>query len=178
VFNVLLQVLDDGRLTDGQGHTIDFRNTLIVMTSNLGAEFLMAQPEGQDSDAVREQVMAVVRASFRPEFINRVDEIILFHRLKKEQMGRIVDIQMQRLHKLLADRKIAIELDASAREWLAEKGWDPAYGARPLKRAIQKAVQDPLAEMILAGEVRDGDCVTISGGKQGLSFNGRLAAVA
>jgi ATP-dependent Clp protease ATP-binding subunit ClpB len=178
VFNVLLQVLDDGRLTDGQGHTIDFRNTLIVMTSNLGAEFLMAQPEGQDSDAVREQVMAVVRASFRPEFINRVDEIILFHRLKKEQMGRIVDIQMQRLHKLLADRKIAIELDASAREWLAEKGWDPAYGARPLKRAIQKAVQDPLAEMILAGEVRDGDRVTISGGKQGLSFNGRLAAVA
>jgi ATP-dependent Clp protease ATP-binding subunit ClpB len=178
VFNVLLQVLDDGRLTDGQGHTIDFRNTLIVMTSNLGAEFLMAQPEGQDSEAVRDQVMAVVRASFRPEFLNRVDEIILFHRLKKEQMGRIVDIQMARLHKLLADRKIAVELDASARDWLAEKGWDPAYGARPLKRAIQKAVQDPLAEMIRAGEVRDGDRVEISGGKQGLTFNGKLAAAA
>jgi ATP-dependent Clp protease ATP-binding subunit ClpB len=178
VFNVLLQVLDDGRLTDGQGHTVDFRNTLIVMTSNLGAEFLMAQPEGQDSDAVKDQVMAVVRASFRPEFLNRVDEIILFHRLKKDQMGRIVDIQMRRLRKLLEERKIEIDLDASAREWLSEKGWDPAYGARPLKRAIQKAVQDPLAEMILAGEVRDGDRVSISAGRDGLTFNGKLAAAA
>ena len=151
VFNVLLQVLDDGRLTDGQGHTVDFRNTLIVMTSNLGAEFLVNQPEGQDTDAVRDQVMAVVRASFRPEFLNRVDEIILFHRLKKSEMGKIVDIQMTRLGKLLEDRKIRIVLEPSARDWLAEKGWDPAYGARPLKRVIQKSVQDPLAELILAG---------------------------
>jgi ATP-dependent Clp protease ATP-binding subunit ClpB len=178
VFNVLLQVLDDGRLTDGQGHTVDFRNTLIVMTSNLGAEFLVNQPEGQDTDAVRDQVMAVVRASFRPEFLNRVDEIILFHRLKKEEMGRIVDIQMRRLGKLLEDRKITVTLAPSAREWLADKGWDPAYGARPLKRVIQKSVQDPLAEMILAGTVKDGEAVEISAGKQGLTFNGHVVAQA
>jgi ATP-dependent Clp protease ATP-binding subunit ClpB len=178
VFNVLLQVLDDGRLTDGQGHTVDFRNTLIVMTSNLGSEFLANQPEGQDTDAVRDQVMAVVRASFRPEFINRIDEIILFHRLKRGEMTKIVDIQMARLSKLLADRKIEIVLEPSAREWLAEKGWDPTYGARPLKRVIQKSVQDPLAELILSGHVKDEDKVVISGGKQGLSFNGKLAAAA
>ena len=178
VFNVLLQVLDDGRLTDGQGHTVDFRNTLIVMTSNLGSEFLTNQPEGQDTDAVRDQVMAVVRASFRPEFLNRVDEIILFHRLQRKEMTKIVDIQMVRLAKLLEERKITIALDPSAREWLADKGWDPAYGARPLKRVIQKAVQDPLAEMILSGAVKDGDRVTISAGKQGLTFNGKLAAAA
>ncbi len=157
VFNVLLQVLDDGRLTDGQGHTVDFRNTLIIMTSNLGADFLVNQPEGEDTDKVRDQVMAVVRSAFRPEFLNRVDEIILFHRLKKEEMGRIVDIQMGRLAKLLEDRKITVTLEPSAREWLADKGWDPAYGARPLKRVIQKSVQDPLAEMILAGTVKDGE---------------------
>jgi ATP-dependent Clp protease ATP-binding subunit ClpB len=178
VFNVLLQVLDDGRLTDGQGHTVDFRNTLIVMTSNLGSQFLVDQPEGEDTDAVREPVMAVVRASFRPEFLNRVDEIILFHRLKRNEMTKIVDIQLRRLGKLVEDRKITIALDSSAREWLAEKGWDPAYGARPLKRVIQKAVQDPLAEMILAGTVKDGDKVVISAGKQGLTFNGKLAAAA
>ncbi len=178
VFNVLLQVLDDGRLTDGQGHTVDFRNTLIVMTSNLGADFLVNQPDGEDTDAVRDQVMAVVRAAFRPEFLNRVDEIILFHRLKKSEMTRIVDIQMMRLQKLLEDRKITIALDASAREWLADKGWDPAYGARPLKRAIQKAVQDPLAEMILAGAIKDGEKVAVSAGKQGLTFNGKLAQAA
>ena len=178
VFNVLLQVLDDGRLTDGQGHTVDFRNTLIVMTSNLGAEFLVNQPEGQDTDAVRDPVMAVVRSAFRPEFLNRVDEIILFHRLKKSEMTRIVDIQMVRLQKLLDDRKITVALDAGAREWLAEKGWDPAYGARPLKRVIQKSVQDPLAEMILAGTIKDGEKVTISAGKQGLTFNGKLAQAA
>ncbi|HEY5306563.1 MAG TPA: ATP-dependent chaperone ClpB [Pseudolabrys sp.] len=178
VFNVLLQVLDDGRLTDGQGHTVDFRNTLIVMTSNLGADFLVNQPEGEDTEAVRDQVMGVVRSAFRPEFLNRVDEIILFHRLKKSEMTRIVDIQMTRLQKLLEDRKITIALDAGAREWLAEKGWDPAYGARPLKRAIQKAVQDPLAEMILAGSIKDGEKVTISAGKQGLTFNGKLAQAA
>jgi ATP-dependent Clp protease ATP-binding subunit ClpB len=178
VFNVLLQVLDDGRLTDGQGHTVDFRNTLIVMTSNLGSDFLANQPEGQDTDAVRDQVMAVVRARFRPEFLNRVDEIILFHRLQRREMTKIVDIQMARLAKLLEDRKIAIVLEPSAREWLAEKGWDPAYGARPLKRAIQKSVQDPLAELMLSGNVKDGDKVVISAGKQGLSFNGKLAAAA
>jgi ATP-dependent Clp protease ATP-binding subunit ClpB len=178
VFNVLLQVLDDGRLTDGQGHTVDFRNTLIVMTSNLGADFLVNQPDGEDTDAVKDQVMAVVRASFRPEFLNRVDEIILFHRLKKSEMTRIVDIQMTRLQKLLDERKIVLTLESSAREWLADKGWDPAYGARPLKRVIQKAVQDPLAGMILAGTVKDGDKVTVSAGKQGLSINGKLAAAA
>jgi len=162
VFNVLLQVLDDGRLTDGQGRTVDFRNTLIIMTSNLGSEFLVNQPEGEDTSAVREQVMGMVRAHFRPEFLNRVDEIILFHRLQKSEMGRIVEIQFGRLQKLLEDRKITLTLDAAAREWLAAKGWDPAYGARPLKRVIQRYLQDPLAEMILAGDVVDGDRVVIS----------------
>ncbi|HWC92648.1 MAG TPA: AAA family ATPase, partial [Pseudolabrys sp.] len=178
VFNVLLQVLDDGRLTDGQGHTVDFRNTLIVMTSNLGADFLVNQPDGQDTDAVRDQVMAVVRSAFRPEFLNRVEEIILFHRLKKTEMGRIVDIQMGRLQKLLDERKIVVSLEPSARDWLAAKGWDPAYGARPLKRAIQKSVQDPLAEMILAGTIKDGEKVVVSGDKTGLTFNGKLAQAA
>ena len=178
VFNVLLQVLDDGRLTDGQGHTVDFRNTLIVMTSNLGSEYLVNQPDGQDTDAVRDQVMAVVRASFRPEFLNRVDEIILFHRLKRPEMTRIVDIQMRRLAKLLEDRKITVVLEPSAREWLAEKGWDPAYGARPLKRVIQKSVQDPLAEFILSGRIKDGERVVISAGAHGLVFNGEAAAQA
>ncbi len=178
VFNVLLQVLDDGRLTDGQGRTVDFRNTLIVMTSNLGAEYLVAQAEGEDTDKVRDLVMADVRAHFRPEFLNRVDEIILFHRLKREHMGRIVDIQIERLQKLLEDRKIAITLDARAREWLAEKGYDPAYGARPLKRVIQKYVQDPLAELILSGRIKDGEKVKISAGRDGLSFNGAAVAQA
>jgi ATP-dependent Clp protease ATP-binding subunit ClpB len=178
VFNVLLQVLDDGRLTDGQGRTVDFRNTLIIMTSNLGAEFLVAQPDGQDTDAVRDQVMSVVRSAFRPEFLNRVDEIILFHRLKKAEMGRIVDIQIARLQKLLDDRKLTLKLEPSARVWLAEKGWDPAYGARPLKRVIQKSVQDPLAEMILAGTIKDGETVTVSGDRLGLTFNGKVARAA
>jgi ATP-dependent Clp protease ATP-binding subunit ClpB len=178
VFNVLLQVLDDGRLTDGQGRTVDFRNTLIVMTSNLGAEYLVNQPEGQDTEAVRDQVMGEVRRAFRPEFLNRVDEIILFHRLKRENMGSIVDIQIKRLAKLLEDRKITIALDAKARDWLAEKGYDPAYGARPLKRAIQKAVQDPLAELILSGKVKDGEHVAISADKKGVTFNGEVAQAA
>ena len=164
VFNVLLQVLDDGRLTDGQGRTVDFRNTLIIMTSNLGAEFLVNLKETEDVDAVRDQVMAVVRSNFRPEFLNRVDEVILFHRLKREHMESIVDIQLERLKKLLEERKIAVELDESARKWLAEKGYDPVYGARPLKRVIQKQVQDPLAEKILHGDVRDGDVVKITAG--------------
>jgi ATP-dependent Clp protease ATP-binding subunit ClpB len=178
VFNVLLQVLDDGRLTDGQGRTVDFRNTLIVMTSNLGAEYLVAQADGEDSDKVRDQVMAEVRGHFRPEFLNRVDEIILFHRLRREHMGRIVDIQMEHLKKLLEDRKIAVTLEPKAREWLADKGYDPAYGARPLKRVIQKAVQDPLAEFILSGRIKDGEKVVISAGRDGLAFNGTVAAAA
>jgi ATP-dependent Clp protease ATP-binding subunit ClpB len=175
VFNVLLQVLDDGRLTDGQGRTVDFRNTLIIMTSNLGSEYLVNQPEGEDSNAVREQVMNMVRAHFRPEFLNRVDEIILFHRLKREQMGRIVDIQMGRLQKLLADRKIKLELDDKAKDWLGAKGYDPAYGARPLKRVIQKYVQDPLAEMVLSGKIHDGETVHITASNDGLMFNGEAA---
>ncbi len=177
VFNVLLQVLDDGRLTDGQGRTVDFRNTLIIMTSNLGSEYLVGQAEGEDTAAVRDQVMAIVRSSFRPEFLNRVDEIILFHRLQRTEMGRIVDIQMKRLMKLLEDRKITLTLDDKARDWLAAKGWDPAYGARPLKRAIQRAVQDPLAEMILAGRVHDGEAVKLSATDEGLTFNGKVAKI-
>ena len=173
VFNVLLQVLDDGRLTDGQGRTVDFRNTLIIMTSNIGAEFLVNQPEGEDTGAVRDQVMGMVRTHFRPEFLNRIDEIILFHRLQKSEMGKIVEIQFNRLRGLLEDRKIDLVLDAKGRDWLAEKGWDPAYGARPLKRVIQRSVQDPLAEMILAGDVRDGATVKISADKSGLTFNGK-----
>jgi ATP-dependent Clp protease ATP-binding subunit ClpB len=178
VFNVLLQVLDDGRLTDGQGRTVDFRNTLIVMTSNIGGEYLVAQAEGEDSEAVRTQVMADVRAHFRPEFLNRIDEIILFHRLKRDQMGHIVDIQLAHLQKLLEDRKIALTLDAKARDWLAEKGYDPAYGARPLKRVIQKFVQDPLSELILSGRIKDSEKVSISAGRQGLTFNGNPVAAA
>jgi ATP-dependent Clp protease ATP-binding subunit ClpB len=173
VFNVLLQVLDDGRLTDGQGRTVDFRNTVIILTSNLGAEYLAAQPEGEDSTAVRNQVMNAVRGHFRPEFLNRLDEIILFHRLTRAQMDRIVDIQIERLMRLLADRKIMIELDANAKAWLAAAGYDPVYGARPLKRAIQRYLQDPLANLILEGEISDGDTVIVSAGKHGLVINGR-----
>jgi ATP-dependent Clp protease ATP-binding subunit ClpB len=178
VFNVLLQVLDDGRLTDGQGRTVDFRNTLIIMTSNLGSEFLVNQPEGEDTSAVREEVMGTVRAHFRPEFLNRVDEIILFHRLQKTEMGRIVEIQFGRLQKLLEDRKISLVLDAAARDWLAAKGWDPAYGARPLKRVIQRNLQDPLAEMLLAGDIKDGDRVVISTEGNVLTFNGKAPQTA
>ena len=173
VFNVLLQVLDDGRLTDGQGRTVDFRNTLIIMTSNLGSEYLVALGEDQDVDVVREDVMGVVRASFRPEFLNRVDEIILFHRLRREDMGKIVRIQLKRLEKLLEDRKILLDLDEDALAWLAKQGYDPAYGARPLKRVIQKELQDPLAERILMGEVRDGSTVGITAGSDRLNFRTR-----
>src|SRR5271157_5931977 len=173
VFNVLLQVLDDGRLTDGQGRTVDFRNVLIVMTSNLGSEYLVNLPEDEDTKAVEKDVMAVVRAHFRPEFLNRIDEIILFHRLRREDMGEIVDIQMRRLNRLLEDRKITLALDAKARQWLAEKGYDPSYGARPLKRVIQKWVQDPLAQMLLAGEIRDGGHVKVSVSRGRLTINGK-----
>jgi len=170
VFNVLLQVLDDGRLTDGQGRTVDFRNTLIVMTSNIGAEFLVALGENEDVDKVRDQVMSLVRANFRPEFLNRVDEIILFHRLKRDQMGAIVDIQVGRLQKLLDERKMVIELSPEARNFLAEKGYDPAYGARPLKRVIQKELQDPLAGRLLSGEIKEGERVKIGLAKGELTF--------
>jgi ATP-dependent Clp protease ATP-binding subunit ClpB len=168
VFNVLLQVLDDGRLTDGQGRTVDFRNTIIVLTSNLGAQYIADMPEGRDVDSVREQVMGAVKAAFRPEFLNRLDEVILFHRLQKDQMGAIVDIQLKGLEKLLADRHITLTLDAGARDWLAARGYDPVYGARPLKRVIQKQVQDRLATMILDGSVKDGDAVSVSGTDLGL----------
>ncbi|MBY5761221.1 ATP-dependent chaperone ClpB [Rhizobium leguminosarum] len=173
VFNILLQVLDDGRLTDGQGRTVDFRNTMIIMTSNLGAEYLTQLRDGDDSDTVREQVMEVVRGHFRPEFLNRIDEIILFHRLKREEMGAIVDIQLKRLVALLSERKIIIDLDEEARHWLANKGYDPVYGARPLKRVIQKFVQDPLAEQILSGQVPDGSTVTVTSGSDRLQFRTR-----
>ncbi len=172
VFNVLLQVLDDGRLTDGQGRTVDFRNTLIVMTSNLGSDILAAQPEGALTEAVRGAVMEVVRGHFRPEFLNRLDEILLFHRLTREHMAGIVEIQLARLAKLLAERKITLELDERARNWLAEAGYDPVYGARPLKRVIQRNLQNPLATLILEGKVRDGETVRVSVKGKGLAING------
>ncbi|MBX9993119.1 ATP-dependent chaperone ClpB [Phreatobacter oligotrophus] len=178
VFNVLLQVLDDGRLTDGQGRTVDFRNVLIIMTSNLGSELLVMQNENEEVDAVREGVMSIVRGHFRPEFLNRVDEIILFGRLKREQMTSIVEIQLKRLQKLLDERKIVLDLDPGAKAWLADKGYDPAYGARPLKRVIQKAVQDPLAERILAGTIGDGDLVRVSAGTDRLIFEAGPQAMA
>ena len=170
VFNVLLQVLDDGRLTDGQGRTVDFRNTVIILTSNLGTEFLGL--EGDQTQA-RAQVMQAVRGHFRPEFLNRLDEIILFHRLTRANMDKIVDIQITRLDKLLADRKIAVELDDKARHWLGNAGYDPVYGARPLKRVIQRRLQDPLAQLILKGNIAEGASVTVSAGKTGLIINGK-----
>ena len=169
VFNVLLQVLDDGRLTDGQGRTVDFRNTLIIMTSNLGAEFLSVDG-GQTEGEARDMVMTAVRAHFRPEFLNRIDDIVIFHRLARGEMDRIVEIQLKRLEKLLEDRKITLALDADARRWLADKGYDPAYGARPLKRVIQRTVQDPLAEKILGGEILDGDTVRVTAAADHLLF--------
>jgi len=172
VFNVLLQVLDDGRLTDGQGRTVDFRNTMIVMTSNLGGEILASLEEGHDSVEVKDQVMETVRAAFRPEFLNRLDEVLLFHRLTREQMAGIVDIQVARLGALMADRHMELHLDAPARQWLAEKGYDPIYGARPLKRMIQRELQNPLASLILDGTIADGEKISVSAGKDGLTING------
>ncbi len=173
VFNVLLQVLDDGRLTDGQGRTVDFRNTVIVLTSNLGADVLANQAEGEESSQVRGQVMEYVRAAFRPEFLNRLDEILLFHRLTRPQMDAIVDIQLSRLSQLLVDRKIEINLDEAARQWLANAGYDPVYGARPLKRVIQRSLQNPLATQLLEGRIQDGQTVTVSAGPNGLIVNGQ-----
>ena len=174
VFNVLLQVLDDGRLTDGQGRTVDFRNTIIIMTSNLGAEFLQ---QVEDAEQARDQVMTAVRGHFRPEFLNRVDEIILFRKLAQEHMGAIVDIQIERLAHLLEDRRMTIELDGSARDWLAAKGYDPAYGARPLKRVIQKELQDPLARLLLEGRIKDGDTIKVSTEAGVLTVNGVAVGV-
>ena len=170
VFNVLLQVLDDGRLTDGQGRTVDFRNTLIVLTSNLGSEILANEPEGELLPSVREKVLQVVRGAFRPEFLNRLDEILIFQRLTRGQMTVIVDIQLERLRRMLGDRNIALVLDDKATAWLADAGYDPVYGARPLKRVIQRSLQNPLAELILKGEVRDGDTVSVGAGSEGLTL--------
>jgi ATP-dependent Clp protease ATP-binding subunit ClpB len=168
VFNVLLQVLDDGRLTDGQGRTVDFRNTLIVLTSNLGSEALANLPDGADIERARPAVMEAVRAAFRPEFLNRLDEVLLFRRLSREDMKGIVEIQLERLKKLLADRKITLELDGAAEAWLADKGYDPVYGARPLKRVIQRELQNPLAQQILEGRIPDGSSVHVSASPLGL----------
>ncbi|KUR70083.1 ATP-dependent chaperone ClpB [Novosphingobium fuchskuhlense] len=170
VFNVLLQVLDDGRLTDGQGRVVDFTNTLIVLTSNLGSQYLANLEEGQDVSTVEPQVMDVVRAHFRPEFLNRLDEIILFHRLGHEHMAPIVDLQVARVQALLKDRKIVIDLTDAAKRWLGRVGYDPVYGARPLKRAVQRYVQDPLAERLLGGEIPDGSSVKIDEGDGALTF--------
>ncbi len=178
VFNILLQVLDDGRLTDGQGRTVDFRNTLIVLTSNLGSEILAAQPEGQETAAVRDAVMAVVRSAFRPEFLNRLDEILLFRRLGRAQMRSIVDIQLKRLRAMLADRKIDLQLDEAALGWLADAGYDPVYGARPLKRVIQRELQNRLAGMILSGRIKDGDAARVTASKGALAIDGEPAAAA
>jgi ATP-dependent Clp protease ATP-binding subunit ClpB len=175
VFNVLLQVLDDGRLTDGQGRTADFRNTIIVLTSNLGSDVLANQPEDEPMALVHAQVMRVVRDHFRPEFLNRLDEIVMFRRLARADMKVIVDIQLKRLRALLADRKIGLELDQSALDWLANEGYDPVYGARPLKRVIQRSLQNPLASLLLEGEVHEGDIVRVAAGMEGLVINGRVA---
>jgi len=172
VFNVLLQVLDDGRLTDGQGRTVDFKNVLIIMTSNLGSEFLANQAEGEDVEDVRPLVMDVVRASFRPEFLNRLDETLLFRRLGRDHMAAIVDIQLGRLAGLLEDRKITLDVDEAARAWIGDKGYDPVYGARPLKRVIQRALQNPLASLILEGAVAEGETASVSVSGDSLSING------
>jgi len=168
VFNVLLQVLDDGRLTDGQGRTVDFRNTLIVLTSNLGSEALANLPDGADIERARPAVMEAVRGAFRPEFLNRLDEILLFRRLSRDDMKGIVEIQLRHLQKLLADRKITLEIDGAAEAWLADRGYDPVYGARPLKRVIQRELQNPLAQQILEGRIPDGATVRVTASPLGL----------
>jgi ATP-dependent Clp protease ATP-binding subunit ClpB len=178
VFNILLQVLDDGRLTDGQGRTVDFRNTIIVLTSNLGSDILAAQGEGDDVRMVEAQVMVRVRDHFRPEFLNRLDEIVLFRRLQRADMATIVTIQLKHLEALLADRNMKIELDQSARDWLAEAGYDPVYGARPLKRVIQRNLQNPLAGLILEGAVKDGESIAVTASEAGLVIGGHLAEAA
>lgn len=175
VFNVLLQVLDDGVLTDGQGRKVDFKQTLIILTSNLGAQALSQLPEGGDMARAKRDVMDAVRAHFRPEFLNRLDETIIFDRLSRDNMDGIVDIQMARLLKRLQARKITLDLDDSARKWLADEGYDPVFGARPLKRVIQNTLQNPLAEMLLAGDVMDGDSIPVTAGSEGLIIGDRVA---
>jgi len=174
VFNILLQVLDDGRLTDGQGRTVDFRNTLIILTSNLGAEILANQEEGHDSTELKDVVMEAVRAAFRPEFLNRLDEIVLFHRLFRDHMDGIVDIQLGRLRERLVDRKITLAIDPAAFAWLADTGYDQVYGARPLKRVIQRSLENTLASLILEGKINDGETVAVSAGDKGLVINGEI----
>jgi ATP-dependent Clp protease ATP-binding subunit ClpB len=178
VFNVLLQVLDDGRLTDGQGRTVDFRNTLIILTSNIGGEILASLPEGKETASVRNEVMELVRVAFRPEFLNRLDEILLFRRLSRQDMAAIVEIQLTQLQKLLSDRKITLKLDESAKRWLADQGYDPVYGARPLKRVIQRELQNPLAGLILEGRIVDGETVKVAAGEGGLAIAGQMAKAA
>ena len=176
VFNVLLQVLDDGQLTDGQGRTVDFKQTLIILTSNLGAQALSQLPDGADSADAKRDVMDAVRAHFRPEFLNRLDETIIFDRLGRQDMDGIVDIQLARLQKRLLGRKITLAFDDAAKTWLADEGYDPVFGARPLKRVIQRALQDPLAELLLSGDVKDGDTITVSAGAEGLIIGDRIGA--
>jgi len=178
VFNIMLQVLDDGRLTDSHGRTVDFRNVMIILTSNLGSEFLASLDEDQPASAARNDVMAVVQSAFRPEFLNRLDEIILFNRLGRADMSGIVDIQLERLATLLSDRKLGLELSDAARTWLADAGYDPVYGARPLKRTIQRSLQDPLARLILEGVIIDGSTIEVDTNEQGLTINGERAAIA
>jgi len=178
VFNVLLQVLDDGRLTDGQGRTVDFRNCIIVLTSNLGSQALSELPDGANVDEARPAVMRAVRERFRPEFLNRLDEVVLFGRLARENMAAIVDIQLARLRSLLEARQITLEVDEAALDWLGEAGYDPVYGARPLKRVIQRSVQDHLATLLLEGGVHDGDVVRLGADAAGLTFScGRAAGL-
>ena len=176
VFNVLLQVLDDGQLTDGQGRTVDFKQTLIILTSNLGAQALSQLPDGADSADAKRDVMDAVRAHFRPEFLNRLDETIIFDRLGRADMDGIVDIQLARLQKRLLGRKITLAFDDAAKTWLADEGYDPVFGARPLKRVIQRALQDPLAELLLSGDVKDGDTIAVSAGAEGLIIGDRIGA--
>jgi ATP-dependent Clp protease ATP-binding subunit ClpB len=176
VFNVLLQVLDDGVLTDGQGRKVDFKQTLIVLTSNLGSQALSQLPDGTDASEAKADVMAAVRAHFRPEFLNRLDETIIFDRLNRADMDGIVTIQIQRLERRLAQRNIALDLDDGARKWLADEGYDPVFGARPLKRVIQRALQDQLAEMLLSGDIKDGATVHVSAGPDGLIVGDRVSA--
>jgi ATP-dependent Clp protease ATP-binding subunit ClpB len=176
VFNVLLQVLDDGVLTDGQGRTVDFKQTLIILTSNLGSQALSQLPDGADAGDAKRDVMDAVRAHFRPEFLNRLDETIIFDRLNRGDMDGIVTIQMARLLKRLAARKITLDLDDPARTWLADEGYDPVFGARPLKRVIQRSLQDPLAEMLLSGDVADGDTVKVTANADGLLIGDKVSA--
>jgi ATP-dependent Clp protease ATP-binding subunit ClpB len=169
VFNVMLQLLDDGRLTDGHGRTVDFRNTVVIMTSNIAGQLILSF-KGQDYEKMKEQCLEVLRQSFRPEFLNRVDEIVVFHPLARDQLRQIVDVQLERLRKRLEERKIELALSDAARDYLAEKGYDPVYGARPLKRMIQRELETALGRKILVGEIRDGSRVTVDANSRGLEF--------